>query len=236
WIRGAFTRHGAGHEGERPVLDNSFRRLSRFAAGSGNPLALVEESRSRRLPAIYTGTGGYRGPPALRILRSRRNARGKALNGLAGILAHYPTRAASSGDSDHHRTAYRLLDHLLALALEVSRRSRRCAPYRPTSDRARLLSADRAWTAQPTWALVASSNRPHARIYLRRPGDRLHHLQPAFRCAAFLSRVWHRRSPLARSLRYPRRLPPADVLPHHSAALNVRSSHRRGAQLRPYHG
>src|SRR5207245_11050585 len=74
-----FPRPGAGHEGERPVLDNSFRRLSRFAAVSGNPLALAEESRSRRLPAIYTETGGYRGPPALRILRSRRNARGKAL-------------------------------------------------------------------------------------------------------------------------------------------------------------
>src|SRR5207237_7793475 len=76
---GAFTRHGAGHEGERPVLDDSFRCLSRLAAGSGNPLTLGEESRSRRVPAIYTGAGGCRGPPALRILRSRRNARGKAL-------------------------------------------------------------------------------------------------------------------------------------------------------------
>src|SRR5207237_8670365 len=121
----------------------------------------------------------------------------QSTNGLAGILAHYTTRGASSDDSHRYRTAHRLLDHLLALALEVSRRSRRRPPHRPASNRARLLSADRAGPAPPTGALVASPNRPDAGIYLRRPGDRLHPLHPAMHCSALLSIVWHRRSLLA---------------------------------------
>src|SRR5206468_12232436 len=111
-------------------------------------------------------------PPSCNIYRNRRlsgssgitdspfpkKRQRQSTNGLAGILAHYTTRGASSDDSHRYRTAHRLLDHLLALALEVSRRSRRRPPHRPASNRARLLSADRAGPAQPTGALVASPN------------------------------------------------------------------------------
>ena len=82
-------------------------------------------------------------------------------------------------------TSGRLLDHLLALALEVSAGSGLCLAHRAASDGARLLRSGGAGTAQPPGTGLANAHRSHPGVHFRRPGHRFHPVQPSVCGAAF---------------------------------------------------
>ena len=117
-------------------------------------------------------------------------------NRLASILADTATGDHGIADLVRAWPAYRLLDCLFSVALEVSGRDDRCAAYRASTNGAGLLRSSRARTAQPARPPVDIPHRTHTGIHLQRLGDRFHSLQPAIRRAA-LCRVIRRSGPQA---------------------------------------
>src|ERR1700687_1109550 len=73
-------------------------------------------------------------------------------HGLAGILAHNPAVGAGRRDTPGRGTSGGVLDHLLSLALEISRRSSVRLAHCVTSDRAGLLCPGRPRTTQSVGA------------------------------------------------------------------------------------
>ena len=72
-------------------------------------------------------------PQTRTSLGDGRRSKGKAY-GLAGILAHYPVVGAGCRHTAGDRTSGGVLDHLLSLALEISRRGSVCSAHRAASD------------------------------------------------------------------------------------------------------
>src|SRR5664279_3698591 len=92
-------------------------------------------------------------------------------NRLASILADVATGDHGVGHPAGPRSAHRLLDRILAPALEVSGGSGRGPAYRAPPDRAGILRARRARPAQPAGPLVDRAYWPHAGLHFHRTGD-----------------------------------------------------------------
>src|SRR5271170_4297298 len=86
-------------------------------------------------------------------------------DGLAGILAHNPARGAGGGDSFCGGAADRLLDRLLALAVEVSDGSGGRLADRAAADGAGILCSGSAGITQSAGTLVAVADRAHVGVY-----------------------------------------------------------------------
>src|ERR1700732_3188025 len=109
-------------------------------------------------------------------------------DGLASVRADNPVGivgGCSAGDSG---AADRLLDRVLALALEVSSRSSGRPTHRSTPNCARLLCPSRTRLTQPARTQLASADRAHAGIYFWRTRNWIYNLQPAL-CRPALRRV-----------------------------------------------
>src|SRR5690348_10891868 len=93
--------------------------------------------------------------------------------GLGGVLADYAVCVYRDRRAVAHRVPACVLDRVFETALEVPGRGDRWFADRAAANCARPLYSDRFGTARPIGAVVASDDRTHAGVHLRRIGRRV---------------------------------------------------------------
>src|ERR1700676_3477471 len=97
----------------------------------------------------------------------------RSTNELGGVLADSASRGYRLDAADRDRNSHRVLAYLLALALEISGRSRGRINARPAAEGARLLCPHSTRFADPARPLVGFDHRPQSSLHFRNASDRV---------------------------------------------------------------